>query len=1399
MKKFLGFLFLFFATLTNCFSQFSKTHYIPPLSCSPKIISEEQYLYISTPSVTPINFKIIEIGGQTIPGTVSKSTPFVYYIGTGNDTQLLVDADYTNFTFSNKGYIVEADDLVYVSARLTAGAGPSSGLALHAGEIVSKGLASLGKRFRVGAFINTQVPITDDVITTFVSVLATEDNTTINFSGFKNGVSLVNSTTGSSPFSVTLNNNESYVIAVKGISSANKDGLIGALVTSNKAIAVNCGSFTGSNGEMSNLDLGFDQIVSAERTGKEYIFIKSTGLDNVERALLVADEDNTDVFLNGATVASYTLNAGQYVALNGADYTVNGNLYVQTSKNVFAYQSVGDNGTDPKTNLPYQANQEMFFVPPLSCQTPKIIDNIPFIDQIGTKKYIGRVTIITKSGASLDFTINNKNYSLNTLPAYINVDGPTNVTGNPNYQTYTITGLTGNISVKSSGELYLAAYGSNAAATFGGFYSGFTFKPEIAFNKADVTKTSCLPNIKLEINSLNPFDDYQWYLNNVLIPGATNSSYIPTTAGYYYVSATISNCGSPVISDKIPVSFCPNDFDIDGSNNNVDLDNDHDGITNCTESYGNQYLDLSNINSGKVNIGNYSNSYNGNTIADGGASPTPVIGYSDGNFTTQTLLGKNNTITYSLSSFSKPMSLTVEYTSLLNTNDLLTSDTEIRITCPFSKTLTIVNPNNQILIDTNYDGIFESNITEYSSFEIRFRLNGSIPLVSGTGTFSIRGDLIDSLSIANINLSDVSNSSVSLRIVATCVPKDSDNDGIPDQLDLDSDNDSILDIVESQGQNYKAPLKTDINNDGIDDAFGNGTQPYDNDGDGYPDYLDLDSDNDGIYDLVESNSKALDSDLNGMIDGSDFGNNGLANSVETSPDNGKLNYTLADTDADGNHNYIDLDSDNDWCNDVVEAGFTDSNNDGLLGSSTPTLVNSYGLVTSGLGYTLPNPNYLIATPILITTQPTNVNACNNLQTQITINSNADSFQWEVSLDNGVSWSTINNNSLYNGATSKTLSIISATLNMSGFQYRVFLNRIGNVCGTYSSIALLNVNTIPQANVVPLSYTTTCDDEIDPLNQDGIYNFDTSTFDNQIVMGQTNVKVLYFDQNNNPLPSPLPNPFTTASQILRAVVKNSVNENCSAEVKIPFVVNPIPKISLVQDKFVCLPNTQPISISPKILDGTPASAYAYQWFENNSVINNQITSSLVINDFNTYSVKVTNAKNCETTSQINVQPSEKAILDTIDVEDLADINSIAVHVSGAGNYVYALDNINGPYQDSNIFNNVTIGIHEVFVQDKNGCGSLGPISVPVFGVPKYFTPNGDGYNDYWNIKSLEVPYNLKATIYIMDRYGKLVTQIITPNQGWDGTLHGKEMPSDDYWYIIQLEDGKTVKGHFALKR
>ena len=151
--------------------------------------------------------------------------------------------------------------------------------------------------------------------------------------------------------------------------------------------------------------------------------------------------------------------------------------------------------------------------------------------------------------------------------------------------------------------------------------------------------------------------------------------------------------------------------------------------------------------------------------------------------------------------------------------------------------------------------------------------------------------------------------------------------------------------------------------------------------------------------------------------------------------------------------------------------------------------------------------------------------------------------------------------------------------------------------------------------------------------------------------------------------------------------------------------------------------------------------------------------------------------------------------TIDTEDWTrDQNVITVNAEGAGQYEYSLDGIT--YQDSNVFPNLECGAYQVYVKDKHGCG-VEMKEVVLLHYPNFFTPNGDGVHDKWRIKYSPLEPHLHVTIF--DRYGKIITSFGATSEGWDGTLNGTQLPSTDYWFVVTREDGRELKGHFAMLR
>lgn len=349
---------------------------------------------------------------------------------------------------------------------------------------------------------------------------------------------------------------------------------------------------------------------------------------------------------------------------------------------------------------------------------------------------------------------------------------------------------------------------------------------------------------------------------------------------------------------------------------------------------------------------------------------------------------------------------------------------------------------------------------------------------------------------------------------------------------------------------------------------------------------------------------------------------------------------------------------------------------------------------------------------------------------------------------------------------------------------------------YETTIQFIVDDLPEAFPISAALTTVCDDEANPVIQDGKFAFDTSTFHSTILGNQTGMTVNYYDQNNKPLPSPLPNPFVTATQNVRVEVINPINTSCTASRIIPFVVHPVPKINLSGYEIVCNAQTITKTLDAGLVDNTPTTAYTYVWKKDGTVLPNESNYTLNINQEGLYTVEVTNTYGCSRTRTMEVTASDLATIDNVQVTDLSNHNSITITVSGDGNYVYSLDNID--YQASNTFSSIPAGIYTVYVKDLNGCG-ISAKEVSVLGIPAFFTPNGDGYHDYWNIQGMSTTIHANTKILIFDRFNKLLKELNPHSQGWDGTYLDNPLPANDYWYTIQLGDGRLLKGHFSLKR
>jgi len=175
--------------------------------------------------------------------------------------------------------------------------------------------------------------------------------------------------------------------------------------------------------------------------------------------------------------------------------------------------------------------------------------------------------------------------------------------------------------------------------------------------------------------------------------------------------------------------------------------------------------------------------------------------------------------------------------------------------------------------------------------------------------------------------------------------------------------------------------------------------------------------------------------------------------------------------------------------------------------------------------------------------------------------------------------------------------------------------------------------------------------------------------------------------------------------------------------------------------------------------------------------------------------------CADGKEFTVVSSSIATIEDIIIEEVARLFYVTVIVSGSGDYEYSLDR-NGPYSDNNTLLRLTEGSYTFYVRDKNGCGIVSrsfAVGFPLPGFPRYFSPNEDGINDYWQYRKPIINALPLTTIFIYDRYGRLLANFSPKSRGWDGQYENSDMPSSSYWYKAFTADNRVFTGYFSLIR
>ena len=371
------------------------------------------------------------------------------------------------------------------------------------------------------------------------------------------------------------------------------------------------------------------------------------------------------------------------------------------------------------------------------------------------------------------------------------------------------------------------------------------------------------------------------------------------------------------------------------------------------------------------------------------------------------------------------------------------------------------------LVDT-IDKTGEPVNTNWQAHTITFTATGTTAALEFQNNVLYRGDTFGNRYFWNISFASSS---------LSCTNKDTDNDGVPDYLDIDSDNDGIPDNVEAQITHaYIEPSGLDADNDGVDDSYDDsinsgpagtvGILPENTDGTDQPDYLDLDSDNDGTSDIQENGMGNLatgpDSDNDGLLDvfeGFDVNddydvNDELNQPWEDLPDTdgdvfigayGDVDYRddvyNPDTDGDGITDDIDIDDDNDGILDVNEVTYQN------FGSSTTFDPNRQRWQSSGVNVVSGNQYRIIPTSfslgqVTVSGGPENGNVIDKVAIY-----HGGALRWTDLEGNRYS-----NSNVYQGSNSPAVNIGFANLSSSDYTRRyVYLAMVDtNGNGQYDS-------------------------------------------------------------------------------------------------------------------------------------------------------------------------------------------------------------------------------------------------------------------------------------------------------------------------------------------------------------
>ncbi|MBL7924458.1 MAG: tandem-95 repeat protein [Bacteroidia bacterium] len=218
--------------------------------------------------------------------------------------------------------------------------------------------------------------------------------------------------------------------------------------------------------------------------------------------------------------------------------------------------------------------------------------------------------------------------------------------------------------------------------------------------------------------------------------------------------------------------------------------------------------------------------------------------------------------------------------------------------------------------------------------------------------------------------------------------------------------------------------------------------------------------------------------------------------------------------------------------------------------------------------------------------------------------------------------------------------------------------------------------------------------------------------------------------------------------------------------------------------------------------------SYQWYQNGNVMPADTTHQLVVTAGGDYALSVNSGCGLFTDGPVTLTENPLPLVSAGSDATISCDSVLTLTAVGAQNYSWTPAAwCTTPDQPST---EISVAVTTSFVvtgTDANGCAGTDTVLVNVIcdslEIPSGFSPNNDGFNDYFTITDIDRYPNCNLKIF--NRWGALVFEMDRYNNSWSGLSNvdlikmGEELPDGTYYYVLDPGNGDAVRNGFVVLR